>query len=160
MATGKNVPIFYTFTNWIITVIVGSIMLPAFGNLLGGHSDISAKTYFDGDTLGIILISMIVSAVCSLPALIVLFVTHLILNRNQENIRTHQFTQNVVHVVVSVFTFGVFAMYMDTRNDFEFLWSIAVTYPFVGIVVWNITYLLRRKKAVNQVSNDEVLDEL
>lgn len=160
MTTKKRIPIFYTFTNWIITVILGSLLLPAVGSAIGGNNEFSVKHYFDDDTLGIVLISMVASAVCSLPALIVLFIAHLILNRSQHEINNHQMIQNVVHIGVSFLTFLVFALNMNGSSDKKFLYPIAITYTLVGMIVWNITYLLRRRRVVEEFSNEEVLDEL
>ncbi len=162
MRTRKNVPLFYTFTNWLITVVLGSALLPIVASAFGENNELTNKTYFDDDTAGIIVISMIASAVCSLPALVVLFITHLLLNRSEQNMNNHQAIQNVVHIAVSVLTFLVFAINMGMgARDAKFLYAIAFTYAPVGLIVWNFTYLLRRRKAVNPVgSNDEVLDEL
>lgn len=107
------------------------------------------------------LISMVCSALCSIPALIIMFVAHLILNRKELPFNEHRFYQNLVHLGVSVLTFGVMLMIAGTgKKELNFVGALAVTYPFVGLVVWNFTYFLYKNKKTVKEFNAEVLDEV
>ena len=111
--------------------------------------------------LGIMGISMICSAICSIPALIIMFVAHLILNRKELPFNEHRFYQNLVHLGVSILTFGVMLMIAGTgKKELNFVGALAVTYPFVGLIVWNITYFLYKNRIAVKAINAEVLDEV
>lgn len=156
-----RIPLYRTFTNWLIIVVVGSVFLPFVGNLLFSAISEFRHIEFD-DKLGfIMLISMVCSAICSIPALIIMFVAHLLLNRKGLPFKEHRYYQNLVHLGVSVLTFGVMLMIIGTgKKELNFIGSLAVTYPFVGLVVWNITYMLYKNRQGIAVVNQEVLDEL
>lgn len=157
MKQTRLIPLYRTFTNWIIIVAIGSILLPVVSQMLGGNSTFSGHTLFDDETLGLILISMIASAIFSIPALVVMFIGHLILNRKVQTPRKHQLIQNSVHLFAALITFGVMKVEMGT-NDAGFVIAIAFAYLPVGIVVWNITYLLYKRKKILVAEKSDLLD--
>jgi ABC-type sulfate transport system permease component len=156
-----RIPLYRTFTNWIIIVVIGSVFLPFIGNLLFSGISEFRRVRFDEEMLSIMVISMACSALCSIPALIIMFVAHLILNKKEFPFKEHRFYQNLVHLGVSVLTFGVMLMIVGTgKKELNFVGALAVTYPLVGLVVWNITYMIYKNKQSIVAENQELLDEL
>lgn len=153
-----KVPVYFTFTNWLIIVIAGSLLCPFVGHLITGQGAFSGRRDSIEDSFEVAALCMLVSAVFSLPALIIMLVTHLMLNRNGVSKKRHMLVQNMVHLGVSLLTFGV--IYSLTGfDDIEFLVILILSYVPVGLLVWNITYSLQKEKATHVVKGADVLDE-
>lgn len=154
-----KVPIYLTFANWLIIVIIGSLLCPYVGEAItnrgfAGGSNASEKT------LQISLMCMAISAVCSLPALIIMFLTHLFLNKGNVSKKKHMLIQNAVHLGVSVLTFGVLYSMSGIGREADFIVILVVSYVPVAIIVWNITYAFQKEKTTQVArSGTDVLDE-
>src|SRR6218665_234018 len=127
-----KVLIYLTFTNWLIIVVLGSLICPYVGEAISDRPFIGGSRQSAEDALGISLMCMLVSAVCSLPALIFMFVAHLLLNKNKVSKMKHQLIQNVVHLGVAVLTFGVMFILMGmdraTDQDLDFILILFFSY--------------------------------
>lgn len=159
MNAKNKIPIWRNFTNWGITVILGSIVWPIVSLLFKDSSGYYIE--IKEDILGNAFISIIASAICSLPALLILCLTIYFLNKEPIPLAKHQWIQNSIHIVVSIATFGVIGFLSDVSLkdiDSEIL-AIPFTYTTIGIITWNITYYLHRKKVKESIPTDNLLDE-
>ena len=160
MKKDRLIPLYRTFTNWLITVAVGSALLPFVSLVLGGNGVFTGHRGVSDETLMMILLSMLVSAVFSIPALLILFFTHWILNSSTHVWKKHQLVQNCVHLFVALGTFTVLGISFE-HHERSLIGALILAYVPTGIIVWNITYwLYKRKKALHKITNNEVLDEL
>lgn len=159
MRKNQSLPLYRTFTNWIISVVIGSLLLPFACFAVGGNNVYTSYKVISDETFGMILFSMVFSAVFSAPALVILFFAHWILNNKTEGLKNHQLIQNGVHIFAALATFIVMGILFG-NNDRNFLFAIILAYFPTGIVVWNITYWLYKKKKVLHKINSEILDEV
>lgn len=139
-----RIPVYRTFINWILTVITGSILFP----IVNGE--------YNSGFLEVIFISMIASSMYSLPAVLVMFFAHILLNKYVKNRRNHQLLQNSVHLFVIIITFGVLACGFgeDTKKLFP---AIVIAYSSAGLFIWNMTYWMYGKK---KNADSDLMDEL
>ena len=157
MKKTRLIPLYRTFTNWIITVAIGSALLPFVSFIVGGNGFFSGNKVISDETLPMILFSIVISAICSIPALLVLFFAHWILNNSTPVWKNHQLIQNGVHLFVALATFTVMGISFG-NNDRNFLWVLVLAYTPTGIITWNLTYWLCKRKKEVEVINSEVLD--
>ena len=137
------IPLYVTFTNWILTVLAGSLLLP-----------FTSGSYGEGVIVGV---SFILSALCSLPALILLLFIHLVLNKKVKTLQNHQLIQNGFHLLVTVLTFSVLWTKFGSPSERSFFLAIIFTYSPIGFIIWNITYWsYKRKKTENTDAIDKV----
>ncbi len=157
-----RIPIYITFTNWLIIVVIGSLLCPHIGQALTGEAAFGGSRNSAQELLGVSLICMVASALCSLPALILMFVAHLLLNKKEVSKKRHMLVQNLVHIGVSILTFGVMYLLVTDfgrhSRDVEFIGLLMLSYLPVGLIVWAITYGICKEKDVQIVKNGDVLD--
>lgn len=143
-----SIPVWRTLSNWGIVVASGSIAAPVLANLIFAGS-LANPSMNIGAT---IVISMIVSSLTSLPALIVLFITHHKLNQMRLAEAAYRNYHRMVHLGVAVLTFGT--IYLIFKSDFDNdnqsalpLLVLGFTYTLAGLIAWNVTFGLYRRKA-------------
>lgn len=152
-----HIPVWRTFLNWIISVIAGSILWPVIMSMFKdgpGHID---------EVGNIILISAVVAALTSLPAMLILLFTTWQLNKQEMSRKQYINIHMLVHVVVAFLTFFVIYLFASRdigREFFPFL-VLGVTYTVVGITTWAVTFAIYRKKQVHRTElREDILDEL
>jgi len=154
-----KVPIYLTFTNWLIIVVIGSLLCPYIGELMDGGV-IGNSNRASEQAMEISLMCMAASAVCSLPALIIMFVVHLLLNREGVSKKKHMLIQNAVHLGVSILTFGVLYGMSGFGREGDLIVVLVASYVPVAIIVWNITYAFQKEKTTEAIKTGaDVLDE-
>lgn len=149
-----RIPIYFTFVNWLIVVIVGSLLCPLFAELILEHGG-----GFNFDSIELIGMCSLLSAIFSLPALIILLVTHVILNRRADSKLSFTLIHNLVHFTVALITFFVIFAAIDFDEGDEILVLICSYVP-IAIFIWNLTYYFRKEQEVGKPKNNEVLDEI
>lgn len=155
MQQATRIPVWRTFLNWIISVIVGSILWPLLTVFFDEHTD--------ADDLGLaILLSIMLSAAASFPAMLILLFTNWQLNKQEMPRQQYLGIHTLVHVGVAILTFFVIYLFVNdgfSRDLFPFL-LLAVTYTVVGVTTWLITFSIYRKKQVHRTEQrEDILDE-
>jgi hypothetical protein len=151
-----RIPLWRTFLNWIISVIVGSILWPVIMSVFeSGPNGID-------DIGGVILISGVFSGLTSLPAMLILLVVNWQLNKHELPRARYHGIHAALHVGVALLTF--FVIYLFTGNlgkeFFPFI-VLGTTYTVVGITTWFVTFRIYRNKEVNRTGlREDILDEL
>lgn len=137
------IPLYRTFLNWIIAVLLGSILWPMVYWVFD-RSEIRL-----GDVGGIVLISMILSGLSSLPALAILLVTSWQLNKRDMIRAAYVRVHAAIHLLVALLTFLIIYVFSNDGFGGEALvyLVIAATYTAVGLTTWSITFLIYKKKA-------------
>jgi hypothetical protein len=147
-----HIPVWRSFVNWIAVVILGSCIAPS---LLKAHA--TPASWTDGET---VLGFMAVSAVFSLPALLVFILSNWAMNKRRLRISTYRGRQFLIHLGISVMTFGVIGISGDEFDDMDFTIKTGLTYTILGQLAWWITFLSHRKKEQKPVAREELLDDL
>ena len=146
-----HIPVWRSFVNWIAVVILGSIIAPA---LL--KTEASPPGWTDLET---VLGFMVVSAVCSLPALLVFILANWAMNRSSLRIPVYRGWQFLIHLFVSAATFLAIG-FSDDFDDPDFILKTGLTYTILGQLAWWITFLSHRKTLQKPASREELLDDV
>lgn len=138
------------FTYWISTVILGSILAPILLSIGFGSID---------GLFGVMLLSMIVSMITSLPAIIVFY---LVLNYQNDNNIPHKQKQRTLmwtHLACGAATFTVLGL---MTGSFEVLPAVLVffcTYTGIGMLFW---YYEFKKGSINaeKIESDDTTEKV
>lgn len=154
-----HIPLWRTFLNWIIAVLAGSFFWPLFTQFFEGMGG----DFNDIDGIaGIMLISAILSAMTSLPAMLLLLLTNWLLNRKQLIRAAYLRIHIAVHLLVAILTFLVIYVFvgegLGRKDGFAFV-MIAITYTLAGLTTWSITFTIYRKREKEGIHHDDLLDE-
>lgn len=90
------------FLAWLCTVIFGSIGLPFLYNLLEGSNNISFNRF--DESLGIMLICIIISGILSLPTLVTLLIRNVILKPKNLGFKKQFRKINSTHIICAIIT--------------------------------------------------------
>ena len=152
MKSITRIPIWRTLVNWISVVLLGSIIAPIL------------LSVFDVEKFepAMVLAFMIVSAVCSLPALGVFILSNWGMNGEKLSTGRYRLWQGLIHLGASVITF-LFIGIMNGGPGMEFddfLLIVGGTYTTLGQIAWWITFFSHREQAEAAPQNKELLDDL
>jgi hypothetical protein len=151
MRSTTRIPIWRTFVNWAAVVLVGSIIAPI---LLSAFE----VEHFN---VGIIPGFMLVSAVCSLPAVGVFILVNWGLNLQKLSAGRYCLWQGLIHLGVSILTFLVIGFMNDGLGQLdEFLLVVGGTYTVLGQIAWALTFFSHREGTAKKPENKELLDDL
>jgi len=145
MKNAVKIPAWRILTNWLITVVVGSIIWPVLAAIMSSS---------DGQELiTVIFISMVLSATFSIPATLILYFTNLALNDNGSDVTVHRRVHMLVHALVGVATFAVlfFAIGVNELETADFFLSIPFVYIATGLVTSFFSYRMYSK----EIKDDE-----
>lgn len=146
MNTSFRVPLWRIFMNWFIAVIVGSILWPAACLLFK-----DAPYHHPNDVPGIMVISAVLSALISIPAIgLLLLTTHLLNTSNVEKPR-YQMIHMAVHLFLALLTFAVMFPFGNIPpGEVIFYLILAFSYTLAGCVSWLITFVIydRKRKGI------------
>ena len=142
-----KIPAWRVLTNWLIAVSTGSIIVP----LLGSYDDRQAepKIFFLA-----VMVAAVLSAVCSLPALIVLLVAHVRLNRKDITLQYHRRIHGVIHLLAGLFTFLVLFVLTVATDDKPLrpaLFAIPITYMATGFTAAFVTYSIYIQRSLKPI---------
>ncbi|MBI3240370.1 MAG: hypothetical protein HYZ43_16245 [Flavobacteriia bacterium] len=157
MKQPTHIPVWRTFLNWIIAVLIGSALWPLLASLFkGGPDDLE-------EAGGLMLISVIMSGMTSFPTILLMTLANWQLNKRQLERRAYQLIHMAIHLFLAMLTFFVLYVFADGLSGtetFQFL-LIAVSYTLAGICTWAVTFVIYRRK-VNAPSPyaSEILDEI
>ena len=146
------IPPWRILTNWMISAIVGTLLWPPVALIISlafGNRDAP------GEGIAVLfLLVLVVSAACSLPALIVLFFSHVMLNSRGVSLKKHRQIHMTIHLIVSVLTFVVLFLWMGERDDdLNVVYVVLpLTYTAVGLFVEYRTY----RRYEKQVSENDI----
>ena len=150
-----RIPPYITFVNWVIAVILGSLCIPM-TNLFHGRPNFSFNEEFF-TTAGMFAA---VSACLSLPAIVIMLISNIILNRTNFTKFNYLIIQNLVHVVVTVLTFAVIGSIREFGRD-GFLIPIAFIYFTAGTIAWTISFVAFKETRVeHKLFDSTVIDEI
>jgi hypothetical protein len=156
MKQATRIPVWRTFLNWIIAVVAGSILWPIIMSLFrNGPKELDAVG-------GFMLISAVVSALTSLPAMLILLFANWQMNKQEMPRSRYRGIHILIHMGVAILTFCVIYYFAEPskREFFPFL-VLAATYTVVGITTWAITFRIYRNKQVNRTDlREDILDEI
>ncbi|MES2555271.1 MAG: hypothetical protein V4604_03920 [Bacteroidota bacterium] len=157
MKQPTNIPVWRTFLNWIIAVLIGSFIWPLLASLFkDGPNDLD-------EIGGLMMLSAIVSAMTSFPTILLMTLANWILNRQQLERKAYQLIHLAVHLFLAMLTFFVlyiFADHLSKTEAFQFL-LIAFSYTLAGVCTWAVTFAIYRRKAqAPSPHSDEILDEI
>lgn len=150
-----KIPAYFTIINWLIAVVLGSLLIPV-------TSSFSRKNFisFNEKYLETALGFAAVSAVLSIPAILLLLISNIILNRRELPKVKYLLIQNAVHVGVTILTFAIISLLLESRSDFVFILPVAITYFFAGTIAWGISAVIFKEKLGSNLSdNTELIDE-
>lgn len=152
-----KIPVWRTFLNWIIAVLIGSFIWPLLASLFKGGPD-------DLEEAGVLmLISVVMSGMMSFPTILLMTLANWILNKQELERRAYQLIHLAIHLFLAMLTFFViyaFTDHLSKTEVFQFL-LISVSYTLVGICTWAVTFALyRRKAAAPSPYSSEILDEI
>lgn len=148
-----RIPLYWTFVNWLIVVAIGSLIAPWIGEWIDNpHRDSQSMRI---DQLTISMFCAFFSAISSIPALVIMCVTHLLLNKGNVTKMKHRLIHNGVHLLLAVITFYVVYRLMG-KGDEEFIWTIICSYVPLALIVWNLTYFWH---AEGVTTDQQLLDE-
>lgn len=156
MNSSFYIPLYRTFLNWIISVILGSILWPCFYWFFD-----RTEIHFD-DAGGIMLISMILSGLSSLPALLILLFVSWKLNKRDLVPNAYLQIHVVSHLLVALLTFFVIYVFVNDGigNDGLGYLVVAATYTIVGLTTWFVTFSIYKRKAkYADLQQTELLDD-
>lgn len=156
MKTTARIPMWRTLVNWIITVITGSILWPVLGVLVEGRSAVAI-----GEAGPVMLISMVLSALCSIPALILLLVINGILNKQEVTLVRYKTIHHAIHFFLGILTFFVIMVFAGLSNpEYELLSLLGLVYIAVGMLCWEFVFQ-RARRAVKETpkEDNDLLDE-
>ncbi len=163
------------FLAWLCTVVLGSIGLPIWyitleNGSLGSHIAIL-------EILGLILICIIISGLLSLPALITLIITNVVLNGKNLSLRKHFRKINVTHILAAIGTlliinsiifynsyqsYKLMQSFGNSSMGFEILIGPLITfamvilwYMFCAVICWALFFL----KEIKEIRNAKIVAE-
>jgi hypothetical protein len=168
------------FLAWFLTVIAGSIGLPFVVFIY--RISFYGTGYFislDSGILGMMLISMVISGLCSLPTVISLLVRNGMLKKKNISFKAHFRKINITHVIMAILTLLVFEgviliNLMESHrfrqaynvshslrfSDFEGLiasFLLIVWYSFVAFTSWFLIFKSKINAAEDSMK-DSLLD--
>lgn len=150
------IPLYRTFLNWIISVILGSVLWPCiywFFDRTEVHLD---------DAGGIVLISIIISGLFSLPAMLILLFASWKLNKQYLIPKVYVQIHVAAHLLVALLTFFVIYVLTTTGIGSKGLIYLVVasTYTAVGLTTWFVTFSIYKRKAKDvYLQQTELLDD-
>lgn len=152
-----HIPLWRTTVNWILAVIIGSILWPfmAYIFAMGGGDNDLPELFF-----AVIGVSFILSGLCSLPALILLLVLNKMLNNKQGSLSQFKNTHRIVHIVLAFLTFFVIGLLagLNVRENYVVL-LIGAVYTVCGMMLWEYTFFkVKKSLRPEEQENDELLD--
>lgn len=152
-----KIPVWRTFLNWIIAVLIGSFIWPLLASLFkGGPNELD-------EIGGIMLLSVVVSGMMSFPTILLMTLANWILNKRELERRAYQLIHLAIHLFLAMLTFFViyaFTDHLSKKEAFQFL-LIAASYTLAGISTWAVTFAIYRRKAlVPSPYSSEILDEI
>jgi drug/metabolite transporter (DMT)-like permease len=157
MKSSTHIPVWRTFLNWIIAVLIGSVIWPVLSLFFKGGPD-------DLEEAGaLMLISAVVSAMTSFPTILLMTLVNWQLNKRDLVRKAYQLIHTAIHLFLAMLTFFVlyiFADHLSSTEAFQFL-LIAFSYTLAGICTWTVTFAIYRRKALSPspyASN--ILDEV
>lgn len=130
---------FKSVMQWVLTVVIGSLTVSFIESKYFNEFVTTTNQLIDS-TFSMAGISIVVSAVFSLPALIILlFIRH----RNKLNELNYPVSRNrvlITHALVSFVTFTVIFLIdiYSGKNLDQFIILCGVTYPAIGHIIWYI----------------------
>jgi hypothetical protein len=151
-----RIPVWRTFLNWIIAIVAGSILWPIIMSLFkNGPKELE-------EIGGIVLISAVLSALTSLPAMLILVFANWQLNKQEMPRSRYHGIHILIHIAVALLTFCVIYYFSGPlgREFFPFV-VLAGTYTVAGITTWAITFRIYRNKQVKRTDlREDILDEI
>jgi hypothetical protein len=151
-----HIPIWRTFLNWVIALVIGSILWP----LIAGIFENGPKQFEEMG--GVMLISMILGGLTSLPAMLLLLLTNWQLNKHELSSGSYIRTHILVHILVAILTFFVIYLFVSRdigRSMFLYI-VLASSYILTGIGTWSVTFMIYKRKALEKPERrDDILDE-
>lgn len=123
--------IFRIIIFWILTVIIGSVMV-SYQAQRGGES-----TLYEFD-LSESMFYMTASFFCSIPSVAILIIGHLNLTSLELKRYRYLFAMTIIHVLCSVLTFWFISGHVG-----GWLNPMPITYTLVGVFLWTISILLK-----------------
>lgn len=157
MKQPTKIPVWRTFLNWIIAVLIGSFIWPLIALLFKGGPD-------DLEEAGaIMLISVVMSGMMSFPTILLMTLANWILNKRELERKAYQLIHLAIHLFLAMLTFFViyaFADHLSETEAFQFL-LIAFSYTLAGVCIWAVTFAIYRRKATAPSPySSEILDEI
>lgn len=157
MKQPTHIPLWRTFLNWIIAVVIGSITWPLLAAMFeDGPNDLEEVT-------GFMVISAIMSAMTSIPTILLMTLANWLLNRRQLERGAYQLLHIAIHLFLAILTFlvlFVFAGHLSKTETFQFV-LIAFSYTLAGVCAWSVTFAIYRRKAkAPSPYAEEILDEI
>ncbi len=150
-----RIPPYITFVNWAIAVVLGSLCIPM-TDLFQGRPNFS----FNEEFFSVAGMFAAVSACLSLPAILIMLISNIILNRSNFNKFNYLIIQNLVHVIVTIVTFAVIGSIREFGRD-GFLMPIAIIYFTAGTIAWTISFVaFKEKRTEFKLSDSTVIDEI
>lgn len=155
MNTSFRIPLWRIFMNWFIAIIVGSILWPAISLLFK-----DAPYYHPDDVPGIMVISAILSALISIPAIGLLMLTTHLLNTNKVAKSRYQLIHTTTHIFLALLTFTVLFPFGNIPSgEVIFYLILAFSYTLAGCVSWFITFTIYdRKRKEIPLGSEDILD--
>lgn len=156
MKRPTKIPVWRTFLNWIIAVLIGSFIWPLLASLVKeGPNDLE-------EIGGFMVLSVMVSAMFSFPTILLMTLANWILNKQELERKAYQLIHLAIHLFLAMLTFVVLYVFADGLSDsetFQFL-LIACSYTLAGICTWAVTFAIYRRKAkAPSPYSSEILDE-
>ena len=119
-------------TNWILAVLVGSILLPI---CIGAPDPV------------FMAISLAISAVLSLPALGIFFLLNTLLNKRPAyTLRKRLLVHNGIHLLVAAATFITFYASIGINSFADGILLPGIVYTVVGMSIWSYTFIKASKR--------------
>lgn len=139
------------FFPWLLTVVIGSILLP-FGVLIwNGTGMVSSDIGFG---LFFVLVAIVISGLCSLPTLVALYIVNDVNSRKPLKVRLKYV--NMTHLIMFLVTLGGGNLWLyldsaDVYNSSEFgmeimqeemlyLSSVILLYAIVAVPIWSLFF--------------------
>jgi len=136
-----KIPAWRIFTNWIIAVLTGSIVWPLVTSLSTGELQMDKYA-------PVIVLSMVFSALCSLPAIIILLIAHIVLNNRNVSLKDHRRIHTTIHLLAGVLTFTVIYLIFAKNESAVVVWTLVIplTYMAAGFTTAMVTYRIYEKR--------------
>jgi hypothetical protein len=151
-----RIPPYITFVNWAAAVILGSLFIPM-TELFEGKPNFR----FDEEFFSVAGMFAAISACLSLPAIIIMLISNIILNKRNVTKLNYLLIQNAVHVAVTILTFAVIGKYEGFASD-SFLIPIALVYFTAGTLAWMMSFVIFKevKTDLKMAENESVIDKI
>jgi hypothetical protein len=139
--------------NWGKAVLLGTVIWPIvagiteIGSFEWSHIEDLIPAYFF-----VAMVSLALSIVLSIPALLLLIGVGELLNKSNLSFHRYRMRQNTLHVGIAAATFITIYYYSGNSSEQEFLLVsiISFVYTFSGLYVWNRMYYRLNKTTKNQ----------